>query len=301
MKSPEERKADREARLIANVSGPRTGYIRKSKDEPTEPSLVIQGLEMSEVLSWPLDRFKPHPSNHVFDSAKSETYWRDLKRDILEAGAILNPLIVLPDGTLLEGHSRLRIAEELKAEGHDLGRIPVRVVSSPITPEEAERRVYLGNLSRFEVDEDTRLNLYRKVWPDYFGQEGKAGRPTKNNRATVSPFPTTAQEIAKETGKSVRTIKSERAILRDAARRARDMGKPDPDIEDIRETRAKLNAQRRAKANPPGKVTAASGKVTVQLSRGHAVLVLRILRRVKLPKAPAEVIRNLEEALRGKR
>ncbi len=298
MKSWDERRAEREARLIANVSGPRTGYIRKSKEEPTEPSPVIQGLEMSEVISWPLERFKPHPSNHVFDSAKSETYWRDLKRDILEAGAILNPLIALPDGTLLEGHSRLRMAEVLKAEGHDLGRIPVRVVSSPITPEEAERRVYLGNLSRFELDDDTRLNLYRKVWPDYFGQEGKAGRPSKNNSATVSPFPTTAEEIANETGKSVRTIKSDRAILRDATRNAREMGKPEAEVQDIREIRAKRNAQRRAKAKIIANAAPSPSKVTIQLSRNHAEIVLRILLKVRSPEAPATVIHNLKKALR---
>ena len=163
MKTAEERKADREARLIANVSGPRTGYTPETAAAPPAPSPIVQGLKLSDVQLWPQERFKPHPSNHVFDSAKTEDYWRDLRRDILEAGAIINPVIALPDGTLLEGHSRLRIAGELAAEGKDLGRIPVRVVASPITPEEAERRVFLGNLSRFEIDADTRAALYARI------------------------------------------------------------------------------------------------------------------------------------------
>ena len=117
MKTSEERKADREARLIANVSGPRTGYTPETAAAPPEPSPIVQGLKLSDVQLWPQERFKPHPSNHVFDSAKTEDYWRDLRRDILEAGAIINPVIALPDGTLLEGHSRLRIARELADEG----------------------------------------------------------------------------------------------------------------------------------------------------------------------------------------
>src|SRR5271169_1634634 len=105
MKSPKERKAEREARAIASLSGPHAGRaddIPLTTEEPSAPSPVIQGLKLSEVYDWPLERFKPHPSNRVFDSAKTAAYWRDLRRDILEAGAIINPVIVLPNGTLME-------------------------------------------------------------------------------------------------------------------------------------------------------------------------------------------------------
>ena len=43
--------------------------------------------------------------------------------------------------------------------------------------------MYLGNLSRFELDDDTRLTLQAKVWPGFYGKEGKAGRP---GRASVA-------------------------------------------------------------------------------------------------------------------
>ena len=249
MKSLEERQAEREARDIATLTAPRAGYIPEITAEPPTASPVIQGLKLSEVFFWPLDRFKPHPSNNVFDSAKTETYWRDLKRDILEAGAILNPLIALPDGTLLEGHSRLRIAHELKDESHDLGKIPVRMVSSPITPEEAERRMYLGNLSRFELDEDTRLDLYAKVWPGYYkAPPSKGGRPSEkpDHRDTVS-----APQIAKDIGKSIPQVKRDRALYRDAAKIAAEKNNPSPGVEEIREARKRAASKRKQKTKAP--------------------------------------------------
>ena len=251
MKTAEERRADREARILADVSGPRTGYIPEATAEPPAPSPIVRGLKLSDVQLWPRERFKLHPSNAVFDSAKTEAYWRDLRRDILEAGAIINPVIALPDGTLLEGHSRLRILGELAAEGKDLGKVPVRVVASPITPEEAERRVYLGNLSRFELKDKTRLTLYAKVWPDYFLEKKKAGRPPENNGVTVTPLPATAREIAEATGKSESTIKRDKRTVQKAAKIAKKKGKHTPDAEDIREAREKAAAQRRSKSKAP--------------------------------------------------
>lgn len=290
MKTPEEKKAEREARLIATITAPRTGYTPETTEQPAAPPAALQGLKLSLVDFWPLDRFKPHPSNHVFDSAKTDTYWRDLRRDILEAGAIINPVITLPDGTLLEGHSRIRIARELAAEGKNLGPIPVRVVASPITPEEAERRVYLGNLSRFELDDDTRLNLYRKIWPGYF-LAANPGHPRGGD--TVSP-PPTKSEIAAATGKSPRQVQRDRQVVRNAVQIAKKKGKPDADDEDIREARKKAASRRKVPVKASGRVT---------LSRAHAAVVLDHLRRARRSGGAHEktvvesIIKILEKAL----
>lgn len=298
MKTDEEKKATRDAtaaRILENVGPalPRTGYIPQAKQATHEPAPALKGLELSDVQLWPLDRFKDHPSNHVFDSSKTEAYWRDLRRDILEAGAIINPVIALPDGTLLEGHSRLRIARELVAEGKDLGRIPVRLVASPMTAEEAERRVYLGNLSRFELDEDTRLDLYVKVWPGWYRtateeKEAQGG-------ATVAPPPPTRAEIAERTGKSKRQIKYDAALTRQAEEIAQKKGKALPGPEEIKKAREKKNAERRAKMKAPAK---ASGRVRLDLSREDAEVVLRILRTSKA-NAAREAVHQLRKALRG--
>lgn len=138
--------------------------------EPQQALPTLAGLKLSDIQMQPLAWFKDHPGNKVFDDAKAATpgYWRDLKRDITEARAILNPVIALIDGTILEGHSRIKLARELVGDIPSLAKIPTRIVASKITAEEAERRLYLGNLSRFEMDEDTCLALYAKTWPGYF-------------------------------------------------------------------------------------------------------------------------------------
>jgi len=298
MKTREQIRADREARAIASVTGPRTGFIHEASEEMPVPSPVVQGLKLSEILFWPLSRFKPHPKNEVFDSAKTQTYWRDLKRDILESGAIINPVIVLPDGTLMEGHSRIRIARELAEEGHDLGPIPVRVVGSSITDEEAERRVYLGNLSRFELDENTRLSLYAKIWPGYFLEKKRPGKRALGNGATVALIPPTLADVAAATGKSPRQVKYDKAIVKAAAERAKIKGKFAPDPEDISKARAEAASKRREK-RPRAITPAAPGRVALHLPRAHVELVLRMLRRVKAPStAQTKIMREIEKALK---
>lgn len=300
MKTEEEKKTARDARdaRILKTIGPalpRTGYIPRAKQTTTEPAPALQGLELGPIDLWPLDRFTDHPSNHVFDSSKTEAYWRDLRRDILEAGAIINPVIALPDGTLLEGHSRLRIARELAAEGKALGKIPVRLVASPITPAEAERRVYLGNLSRFELDDDTRLTLYAKVWPDYFGQKGKPG-PVGNSGHRV-PI---SREIAEQVGKSEKQVKRDRAVAVEAEEERQAEGAPTLKPEHVKKAREKVNAARREKAKkaaPPA--SAARSPVTLKLSRETAETLLRILRTSKAS-AAREAVQLLKKALGGK-
>ena len=293
MKTAEERKADREARLIANVSGPRTGYTPETAAAPPAPSPIVQGLKLSDVQLWPQERFKPHPSNHVFDSAKTEDYWRDLRRDILEAGAIINPVIALPDGTLLEGHSRLRIAGELAAEGKDLGRIPVRVVASPITPEEAERRVFLGNLSRFEIDADTRAALYARIWPDLTreAKPGPASNAEKGVTATVS-VTSAVKDLAASAGITERQAWNEKRVIEGAEKERRAEGAPALKPEHVKKAREKVNAERRAKAKAPAKK---SGRVTISLPREHAKLVLRAVQRMRPPNVA--IVKAIEKAI----
>jgi hypothetical protein len=250
--TPEEKQARagaRKAAEIKNMSERRTGYrpemLRPSAEKA--PLLTTEGLELSELQNKPVDWFKPNPANVVFDCLKTPGYWDALKRDIREARAIINPIIALQDGMILEGHSRVKVACELRAEGLDLGRLPVLIVTSPITSEEAERRVYLGNLSRFEIDEDTRLALYAKVWPDYFLSEPtRGGRRGKGD--TVSGFPETADQIAAATGRSPRQVVRNRGTIRTAQTLAKAEGKDAPDSTHIQKVRAEANDERKARA-----------------------------------------------------
>jgi len=239
MKTAEQRAADRHAVELARLTGGMAGRSPQDLRPSEEP--------VAKQLDW----FKPHPANAVFDAAKTARYWRDLERDIREAGRIIDPVIALPDGTLIEGHSRITVARKLAREGVELGRILTVILD--LSPEEAERRVLLGNLSRFELDEDTRLALYVRVWSDYY-LEAKPGRPRKGD--TVSPFSdgtaaTRREDIAAATGKSVRQVARDRAVIREATERARSEGRPAPEVEDIHAARVNAAGRRKDKALRP--------------------------------------------------
>lgn len=275
MKTKEERDAAYTARTIATLTAPSGARPREAVEPPAAPLPSVAGLKLSDILLKPLDFFRDNPANHVFDAAKeaSPNYWQDLKRDIAEARAIINPVIALPDGTLLEGHSRIRIARELAAEGLDLGKIPARLVASRISEEEAKRRVYLGNLSRFELDSDTRLALYAEIWPDYYLSEGKAGRPGKSAHGDTI----TARAVASAVGKSEIQVKRDRATVRAAQELAQAKGKKAPDARDIAEARSREAGARRAKgAAKPAQ--AAGPWIALQLSPPEAEALFEALR-----------------------
>ena len=152
----------------------------------------------------------------------------------------------MPNGLLLEGESRLEIAKKLHSEGvTGFNRLPVRLVLSVLSEDEQRKRLYLGNLSRFEIDEDTRLSLYARVWPGYFLTEKKAGRPAGNGD-TMTPFSETAAEVALATGKSLRQVKRDKATIRVATKSAQDRGKQTPDPDDIRAARLKAKEDKKS-------------------------------------------------------
>ncbi len=247
-------------------------------DAPPPPMLA--GLKLSDIQLQPLSWFKDHPGNHVFDAAKEATpgYWRDLRRDIAEARAIINPVIALMDGTILEGHSRIKVARELVAEVPSLAKIPTRLVASKITPEEAERRLYLGNLSRFEMDENTRLSLYAKTWPGYFLSDQAGGGDT------VSPPPTKAQ-VAAATGKSERQIIRDKGIVKEAVRIAQEEGKDTPEPQHVALAREKTNNQRTDKHKSLG------------LNSSQKPEALNMIDRKKLRETIERQVKQLEKQL----
>lgn len=250
------------AGVLGNIDRP--GH-RPISAPAEQVSPQIEGLDLSEIQYKPLDFFRPNPDNHVFDSLKDAKYMDALKADIKAAGAIINPLVSMQDGLLIEGHSRLKIARELEQEGHSLGRIPVRLILTPLTTKQIKERMYLGNLSRFEIDQTTRAYLYSQIWPGYFLDDPKAGRRKKGD--TVSPFPETPiapaekkkkgdtvsplpgrAEISKATGISERQVKRIAKVTRSAANEARAQGKDAPSLLDITEAQERENMKRRVLA-----------------------------------------------------
>lgn len=270
------------------VMGPRP---MATEPEPAE-RIRLEGLSLDDMVRRPLSWFKHNPENDVFTTLKTPTYWQSLERDIREAKAILSPLIAMPDGLLIEGESRLIIARKLSEEGLlDFDFLPVRIIKGELSPEEQLKRLYLGNLSRFEIDEDTRAALYAQIWPDLL-REASPGRPSSENTDTVSVKRTQAvQELAKQAQISERQAWREAEVIKEGAEIARGQGETTLRPEHIRKARQKRNALRREK-------TKARGMITLMLPRAHAQLLLRILKSAK-PARPEQnsIIRKLMQAI----
>jgi hypothetical protein len=271
------------------VMGPRP----MTDDALPAEKIKLEGLALDDMVRRPLNWFKHNPENEVFTALKTTSYWQTLERDIREAKAILSPLIAMPDGLLIEGESRLTVARKLSEEGLlDFDFLPVRIIKGELSSAEQRKRLYLGNLSRFEIDENTRAALFAQIWPD-LTQEGRPGRPSNENTDTVSVKRVHAvQELAKQAGISERQAWREAEVIKEGAEIAKSEGEASPHPEHIRKAREKRNALRRAR----GKTV--RGTVTLTLPRDHVKVLLRVLKRMKppLPEQNA-IIKRLNQAI----
>jgi hypothetical protein len=197
-----------------------------AKEEPDTARAetnTVKGLVLSEIQFKPLEWFKYNPENEIFRDCKSDEYFESLKRDISEANAILNPLISMPDGLIVEGESRHLIATTLYTCGRSgFAKIPTRIILSPITPGQVRERLYLGNLSRFDIPYTVKLYAYSQIWPDYFlpGSSHKPGKKQSVPEEQADERVTTKKEIAAATGLSESQIKRNKAVIQKAVKLA---------------------------------------------------------------------------------
>lgn len=224
------------SKLDMLVLGKRAGLTGTVSQNKASMIHDASGFELSEIVYKPINFFIENPINVVFEKLKDEAYFERLKKDIDETRAILNPLITMKDGMIIEGHSRLLVAKQLEEEGKELGRLPVRIILSALNEDEMKRRVYLGNLSRFEISEDAKILMYAEIWPDYFQSSVKPGKKSDHGE-TIS-----VKELSAVIGKSAPQIKRDKAIYRDTVKRVQK-----PTAEDIRQSRKTLNEKRKRK------------------------------------------------------
>jgi hypothetical protein len=224
----EERKAER---------GVHADFLAETTEAETLGALRLSAVEFRHPRE-----LKPSPHNTEFAHLKDDTYWANLRRDIEESGAITDPVLIMPDGEILSGHSRIEVAVQLLEEGHaEFEKVPVRVVRSALNDDERMKRVYLSNLSRFEIDENTRLVLYARVYPDYFNGTGPKNRPQKGD--TVSPL---RSNVADAMGVSPRQLRRERKVHEEAVKKAKSDGRQEPSVEDVGVVRKMINGRRKS-------------------------------------------------------
>ena len=210
---------------------------------------TLEEVDLKEIVHKPLDFFKENKENEIFKDLKDETYFKNLKKDIQENQGIENPVIAFEDGTLVEGHSRIKILRELVKEGKIPKSYKVPTLYFKGTKEEGNKRLILGNLNRFEIDPNTRTLLFVRVYPEYFD-------PKKNTKQIGGETVSTPiqKEVSQEMGLSSKQVKNEKAIVEEAIQQTK---KPLEKLntEDLKLAREKKNKERRektqAKKNTP--------------------------------------------------
>jgi hypothetical protein len=197
-------------------------------------------LELKVIVPRMINFFKENKENKVFKDLKDETYYKNLKKDIEENRGIENPVICFEDGTLVEGHSRIKLLKELIEEGKIPSDYEVPTIFFQGTKEEGTKRLILGNLNRFEIDPDTRTLLFARVYPGYFDPNKTA---IQKGGETVSP---TRKQIASEMNLSEKQVRNEKAKLKEAIEKTK---KPLEKLEpkDLKEVREEKNQERREK------------------------------------------------------
>jgi hypothetical protein len=210
--------------IAAALQAPRPGV---SSAQSLAPEPVSLGLELSETLYKPLSFFRLNPANERFRALKSAQYMEDMEADIRENG-IVEDVLAMTDGLLLAGETRFLIAERL-----GLAKLPCKLVLSPLSAEEQEKRLILDNVLRFEIPSVARVEALYHI--------GFYKRPNAECMAAL--------------GASIRQVKREKAEARAAEKLAAEAGREAPAPQDFARVRETENAKRRA-STPARKVDA---------------------------------------------
>lgn len=171
----------------------------------------LKGVRLSDVQQISTARLKANALNAVFFREESGDYFEKLRGDVEERGIIV-PLIAKPDETLLAGHNRLRVAQDL-----GLPTVPVQYVLDAL-PEEAEREFIIkDNLYRRHFSTAEWIGLYKELYPNFDEQilRETRGGGQKWNKTEDSVLleerssRLTAEKIASDTGQKLSAVQKQ--------------------------------------------------------------------------------------------
>ncbi len=117
----------------------------------------------------PIGLLKIHPKNSEYYSDLPPEKYEEVKNSI-KVNGIRDPLKVLPDYTIIAGHQRFRIAQELGLE-----KVPVVIID--VSPKEAEYLLIADNEERRQDDNDPIKKAKRaKFLKEYWGVKNGGDR-----------------------------------------------------------------------------------------------------------------------------
>lgn len=187
-------------KLVADVSA----------DVETLPEVHRRSIPLSEVKRVaPSDLTRNAKNIEYFDS-EEDAYLHLLREDIRKRG-ILVPLIAKRDGTLLAGHNRLLLAQELR-----LKTVPVQYVQEELSDEREREFIINDNLLRRHLSLEKRITLYKLRYPDFEERFLNPLNVPKAGRKKSGDTATTLEQIAGDTGQSVSAVRMQVKRIRDA-------------------------------------------------------------------------------------
>lgn len=204
--------------------------MSKKLEQARAATKTVAGEQSSRLLLSEIEYLHPselraNKHNAVLFGIEDDNRTEKLRADIAARG-ILVPLIAKRDGTLMAGHRRFAIAEEL-----GLREIPVQWVLSPLTEEEEVRFLIKDNAYRRQLSAEEWIQLYQRMYPEEFeammqserrGGTRKQEDLTNNKTNSVrfapkahedslssSPATLTPKVIAEATGQHVRVVQKQ--------------------------------------------------------------------------------------------
>lgn len=181
-----------------------------SADVETLPETHRRSVPLSEIKRIAPSELTRNAKNTEYFANEEEAHLQLLRDDIRKRG-ILVPLIAKRDGTLLAGHNRLLIANELH-----LKTVPVQYVQEELSDDKEREFIINDNLLRRHLSLEKRMALYKLRYPDFEERFlnpqtlSKAGRKKQDDKAT------TLEQIANDTGQSVSAVRMQVKRIRDA-------------------------------------------------------------------------------------
>ncbi len=175
-----------------------------SAEIETLPENLRRKIPITDVRQVSPSELLVNNKNREYFEQENDQHLQQLREDIRRRGVIV-PLIAKRDGTLLAGHNRLLLAQELH-----LKYVPVQYVQEELTEEREREFIVKDNLLRRQLSADKRMNLYKMLYPEFESiyldpNKRSTGGRTKNeeiNRLTIA-------RIAEETGQKENTVKKQ--------------------------------------------------------------------------------------------
>jgi N6-adenosine-specific RNA methylase IME4 len=220
-------------------------------------------------------------NEELFELLKGTEY-EALKRDVKKNG-IKTELHVLPDGTVICGNQRLRVARELNIPDD---KIPIKIISHLKNDKEIKEYIIKDNLLRRHLKPEQRAFLINELSKLY--ETGSGRKP-----ANIADYKDVCDKTAEETGDSPRTVRNYRAYVKAVKKNPKYKGKRisavlrDLKLETIREQTKDLKPIKGKfdviVIDPPWEM---EGEYTQEGRRGippYPVMTLDEIKNIKLP------------------